>query len=219
MTKNKSDKERFIFVPLGGSGEIGMNMNLFGFGIKGQEKWIMVDCGVTFGDAETPGIDLIFPDYEFIKERKKDLIAIILTHAHEDHIGAIAHVWPELKVPIYATAFTAKLVEHKFADIGLKVGSALNIIPLKAKLSLSPFDIEFISITHSIPEPNGLLISTPLGKIYHTGDWKFDPDPVLGDITDFERLKQLEHENILAVICDSTNALDSGVSGSEASVL
>jgi ribonuclease J len=215
----ESDKERFVFLPLGGSGEIGMNMNLFGFGVKDKEKWIMVDCGVTFGDHETPGVDLITPDHHFIKSKVKDLIAIILTHAHEDHIGAIAHIWPDLRVPIYATAFTAKMVESKFADIGVMVGKALNVIPLKAKLSLRPFDIEFISITHSIPEPNGLLITTPLGKIYHTGDWKFDPDPVLGDATDFDRLHKLKSENILAVICDSTNALDAGVSGSEASIL
>ncbi len=219
MTDTTSHKERFVFLPLGGSGEIGMNMNLFGFGVKDKEKWIMVDCGVTFGDHETPGIDLITPDHHFIKSRTKDLIAIILTHAHEDHIGAIAHLWPDLRVPIYATAFTAKMVEHKFADVGVVVGNALNVIPLKAKLSLKPFNIEFVSITHSIPEPNGLLITTPLGKVYHTGDWKFDPDPVLGDATDFERLHQLKSENILAVICDSTNALDSGVSGSEASIL
>ena len=168
MTRTELHKERFVFLPLGGSGEIGMNMNLFGFGEKDKEKWIMVDCGVTFGDHETPGIDLITPDHHFIKSRAKDLIAIILTHAHEDHIGAIAHIWPDLRVPIYATAFTAKMVENKFADIGVMIGKALNVIPLKAKLSLRPFNIEFISITHSIPEPNGLLITTPLGKIYHT---------------------------------------------------
>jgi ribonuclease J len=219
MTQDKIDKEHFVFLPLGGSGEIGMNMNLFGFGTKDKEKWIMVDCGVTFGDHETPGIDLIMPKHNFIKDRAKDLIAIILTHAHEDHIGAIAHLWSDLRVPIYATAFTAKMVEHKFSDLGIVVGNALNVIPLKAKLSLRPFDIEFVSITHSIPEPNGLLITTPLGKVYHTGDWKFDPDPVLGDATDFDRLNKLKSENILAVICDSTNALESGYSGSEASVL
>lgn len=219
MTDNKTTKDHFVFLPLGGSGEIGMNMNLFGFGVPDKEKWIMVDCGVTFGDHETPGVELIMPRHNFIKDRTKDLIAIILTHAHEDHIGAIAHLWPDLRVPIYATAFTAKMVEHKFADLGIEVGNALNVIPLKAKLRLSPFDIEFVSITHSIPEPNGLLITTPLGKVYHTGDWKFDPDPVLGDATDFNRLEKLKSENILAVICDSTNALDSGTSGSEASIL
>lgn len=219
MTQTNNKKDRFVFLPLGGSGEIGMNMNLFGYGPKGKEKWIMVDCGVTFGDHSTPGIELIIPDYNFIEAHKKNLVAIILTHAHEDHIGAIAHIWPDLKVPIYATAFTAKMVAHKFADCGVTVGNALNVIPLKAKLPLKPFDIEFVSITHSIPEPNGVLISTPLGKVYHTGDWKFDPDPVLGDITDFDRLKELQSEDILAVICDSTNALDKGVSGSEASVL
>jgi len=179
----------------------------------------MVDCGVTFGDHYSPGIDLIFADHQFIKERQKDLVAIILTHAHEDHIGAIAHIWPDLKVPIYATAFTEKMVNHKFADLGIVVGNFLNVIPLKAKFSLNPFDIEFISITHSIPEPNGILITTPLGKVYHTGDWKFDPDPVLGDVTDFKRLTALKSEKIDAVICDSTNALDHGVSGSEASIL
>jgi len=212
-------KEHFVFLPLGGSGEIGMNMNLFGFGRKNQEKWIMVDCGVTFGDHNTPGIDLITPDHDFIKQRAKNLIAIILTHAHEDHIGAIAYLWRDLRVPIYATPFTAKMVTHKFRDLGLVIEPFLQIIPLKSKLSLKPFDVEFISITHSIPEPNGLLISTPLGKVYHTGDWKFDPNPVLGDATDFPRLEQLGTDQIKAVICDSTNALDSGVSGSEASIL
>ena len=216
MTKKKKS---LVFLPLGGSGEIGMNMNLFGYGYAGKEKWIMVDCGITFGDAETPGIDVIMPDHSFIKERKDDLVAIILTHAHEDHIGAIAHLWSDLKAPIYATAFTARMVADKFADLGVDVGNALNIIPLKVKLSLGDFEVEFVSITHSIPEPNGLFITTDAASVYHTGDWKFDADPILGDATDYVRIKEIAELGVDVCICDSTNALDSGYSGSESDVL
>ncbi|MEM6602693.1 MAG: ribonuclease J [Pseudomonadota bacterium] len=218
MTKKKS-KERAVFLPLGGSGEIGMNMNLFGYGRDNHEKWIMVDCGVTFGGPDTPGVDIIFPDFEFIKERREDLKAIILTHAHEDHIGAIAYVWPELRVPLYATAFTARMIQDKFNDRGVDVKGFLNIVPLKSSIVIGDFRIEFVSMTHSIPEPNGIYIKTPAANIYHTGDWKFDPDPVLGEPTDHKRIAEIAAEGIDACICDSTNALDNTPSGSEAAIL
>ena len=215
----KQATERFLFLPLGGSGEIGMNMNLFGYGTKNQEKWIMVDCGVTFTEPTTPGIDLIYPDFEFIKQRKENLQAIVLTHAHEDHIGAIAYVWPELRVPLYATPFTIRMIQDKFNDRGIAYEGFLHSVPLKSRLRIGDFGIEFVSITHSIPEPNGLYITTPQHKIYHTGDWKFDAHPVLGDATDFKRLEELAEMGLDACICDSTNALDKGVSGSEHDIL
>lgn len=215
----KQEKNRTVFLPLGGSGEIGMNMNLFGYGQPNKEKWIMVDCGITFGDAQTPGVEVIFPNYDFIKERKKDLLAIILTHAHEDHIGAIAHVFPNLTVPIYATPFTSRTVIDKMNDLGVNYEGMLHTIPLKAKLSFGDFGVEFVSITHSIPEPNGLYITTPNAKIYHTGDWKFDENPVLGDATDYKRIEEIAKLGVDACICDSTNALDKGRSGSESDIL
>ena len=212
-------KKRLVFLPLGGSGEIGMNLNLFGYGAPDHEKWIMVDCGVTFGSHDTPGVDIILPDYEFIKERRKQLSAIILTHAHEDHIGAIAHIWPDLRVPMYATPFTARMMMDKFKDLGVNVEGFLHVIPLKSTLTLGDFKVEFVSITHSIPEPNGLFIQTPTASVYHTGDWKFDPNPVLGDVTDHKRIAELAKIGVDACICDSTNALDKGVAGSEADIL
>lgn len=212
-------QKRLVFLPLGGSGEIGMNLNLFGYGAPDQEKWIMVDCGITFGSNDTPGVDIILPDYEFIKERRENLSAIILTHAHEDHIGAIAHIWPDLRVPMYATPFTARMMMDKFKDLGVKTDGFLHTIPLKSNLTLGDFKVEFVSITHSIPEPNGLFIQTPTASVYHTGDWKFDPNPVLGDATDHERISEIAKIGVDACICDSTNALDKGVAGSEADIL
>ena len=211
-------KEEFIFCPLGGSGEIGMNMNLFAYGNSENRKWIIVDIGVTFADDTIPGIDLIYPDPGFIVERKDNLLGIVLTHAHEDHIGAIAHLWPKLKCKIYATPFTAVLIKEKFKEKHIDITNDLKIVELNGKVSLEPFDIEYITLTHSILEPNGLRIETPAGVILHTGDWKVDPNPLVGGEINSKRLKEIGKEGVLAMICDSTNVFSAGRSGSELDV-
>ena len=211
-------KNELLFCPLGGSGEIGMNMNLFGYGQPSNHKWIMVDIGVTFADDTIPGIDLIYPDPGFIIEKKENLLGIVLTHAHEDHIGAIAYLWPKLKCQIFATPFTAVLVKEKFKEKNIDITSHLKIVQLNGKVFLEPFEIEYITLTHSILEPNGLRIKTPIGVVLHTGDWKVDPDPLIGDEINSKRLKEIGEEGVLAMICDSTNVLSAGRSGSELDV-
>jgi ribonuclease J len=209
--------DELVFLPLGGSGEIGMNFNAYGFGPPHRRQWIVVDCGITFGrETDAPGVDVILPDIRFLAEQREQVLGIVATHAHEDHIGAIAPLWPALKCPIYATPFTARLIEGKLAEAGLAV--AVNEVPLEGSLTLGPFVIDFISITHSILEPNLLAIRTPLGVIAHTGDWKLDPDPILGAVTDSAAIKKLGDDGVLALVCDSTNALMQGHSGSEATV-
>ncbi len=211
-------KDELIFCPLGGSGEIGMNMNLFAYGKPDNQKWIIVDIGVTFADETIPGIDLIYPDPGFIVEKKDDLLGIILTHAHEDHIGAIAHIWPDLKCKIYATPFTSILISEKFKEKKIDITNYLEIIELNGKLNLDPFKIEFITLTHSILEPSGLKIKTPAGTILHTGDWKCDLDPLIGDKIDEKRLRKIGDEGVLTMICDSTNVFSPGRAGSESDV-
>jgi len=210
--------EELIFCPLGGSGEIGMNMNLYAYGKPGNHKWIIVDVGVTFADDSLPGIDLIYPDPGFINDKKKNLLGIVLTHAHEDHIGAIAYVWPTLKCKIFATPFTATLVTEKFLEKKIDIIPYLEIVNLNGTINLDPFKIEFVTLTHSILEPNGLKIQTPCGNIFHTGDWKCDPDPVIGEKVNEEKLKKIGEEGILAMICDSTNVFSIGRAGSESDV-
>jgi len=211
-------KEELLFCPLGGSGEIGMNMNLFAYGKPDEQKWIIVDIGVTFADDTVPGVDLIYPDPGFIVNKKEDLLGIILTHAHEDHIGAIAHIWPKLKCKIYATPFTSVLISEKFKEKKIDITSYLKIVELNSTLSLKPFTIEFITLTHSILEPNGLRIETPVGNILHTGDWKVDPNPLIGGEINSKRLKEIGEAGVLAMICDSTNVFSIGKSGSELDV-
>ena len=211
-------KDELLFCPLGGSGEIGMNMNLFAFGKPGEHKWIMVDIGVTFADDTLPGIDLIYPDPGFIVDRKEDLLGIIITHAHEDHIGAIAHLWPQLKCKIFATPFTAVLIKEKFKEKKIDVTNYLKIVQLNGTVNLDPFKIEYITLTHSILEPNGLKIETPAGIILHTGDWKIDPEPLLGEKINSNKLKEIGKEGVLAMICDSTNVFSMGKAGSELDV-
>jgi len=211
-------KEELLFCPLGGSGEIGMNMNLFAYGKPGDHKWIMVDIGVTFADDTFPGIDLIYPDPGFIVDKKDSLLGIILTHAHEDHIGAIAHLWPKLKCKIYATPFTAILIKEKFKEKQIDISKDLKIVELNGHVSLSPFEIEYITLTHSILEPNGLKIKTPAGVVLHTGDWKVDPNPLIGEKINSKRLEEIGKEGVLAMICDSTNVFSAGRSGSELDV-
>ncbi len=211
-------KEELLFCPLGGSGEIGMNMNLFAYGKPGEQKWIIVDIGVTFADDTVPGVDLIYPDPGFIVNKKDDLLGIVLTHAHEDHIGAIAHIWPKLKCKIYATPFTSVLISEKFKEKKIDITPFLKIVELNSTLTLKPFTIEFITLTHSILEPNGLRIQTPAGNILHTGDWKVDPNPLIGGKINSKRLKEIGEAGVLAMICDSTNVFSIGKSGSELDV-
>jgi len=211
-------KEELLFCPLGGSGEIGMNMNLFAYGKPDNKKWIMVDIGVTFADDSFPGIDLIYPDPGFITDKKDDLLGIVLTHAHEDHIGAIAYLWPKLKCKIFATPFTAILIREKFKEKKIDITNNLQTVELNGKINLGPFKIEYITLTHSILEPNGLRIETPAGIILHTGDWKVDPNPLIGGKINSERLKEIGKEGVLAMICDSTNVFSIGRSGSELDV-
>ncbi len=211
-------KDELLFCPLGGSGEIGMNMNLFAYGKSEQHKWIMVDIGVTFADDTLPGIDLIYPDPGFIIDKKDDLLGIILTHAHEDHIGAIAHLWPKLQCKIFATPFTALLIKEKFKEKNIDITKYLKVVELNGIIKLDPFTIEYITLTHSILEPNGLKIDTPAGVILHTGDWKVDPNPLIGGKINSERLKEIGDKGVLAMICDSTNVFSEGRSGSELDV-
>ena len=211
-------KEELLFCPLGGSGEIGMNMNLFAYGKPDNQKWIIVDIGVTFADDTIPGVDLIYPDPGFIIDKKEDLLGIVLTHAHEDHIGAIAHIWPKLKCKIFATPFTSILITEKFKEKKIDITSYLKIVELNSKLELKPFKIEFITLTHSILEPNGLKIQTPAGNILHTGDWKCDPNPIIGENINSKRLKEIGEEGVITMICDSTNVFSIGRAGSELDV-
>ena len=211
-------KDELLFCPLGGSGEIGMNMNLFAYGKPDNQKWIIVDVGVTFADDTVPGVDIIYPDPGFIIDKKDDLLGIVLTHAHEDHIGAIAHVWPKLKCKIFATPFTSILITEKFKEKKIDITGYLKIVELNSTINLDPFKIEFVTLTHSILEPNGLKIQTPAGNILHTGDWKCDPDPLIGGNINSERLKEIGNEGVLAMICDSTNVFSAGRAGSELDV-
>jgi ribonuclease J len=210
--------DELVFLPLGGSNEIGMNFNLYGYGPPDARKWIVVDVGVTFGDPTTPGIDVIMPDPTFIEERADDILGIVLTHAHEDHIGALGWLWPRLKAPLYATPFTAFLIREKLRDKGLEGRVKITEVPLGGHLKLGPFDIDLITIAHSIPEPNGLAIRTPLGVVLHTGDWKIDAEPLTGEPVDAEAMRRLGDEGVLAMVCDSTNVFVEGESGSEAGV-
>jgi ribonuclease J len=216
MTKKQNDE--LVFLPLGGSNEIGMNLNLYGFGPPNARKWIVVDLGVTFGDQTTPGVEIITPDPTYLEQVAEDVLGIVLTHAHEDHIGAIGWLWPKIKAPVYATPFTAYLVREKLRDKNLLDEVPITEVPLSGKVSIGPFDITLITLTHSIPEPNGMAISTPLGTVLHTGDWKIDPDPLLGAPTDIDALRRLGDEGVLAMVCDSTNVFVDGEAGSEADV-
>ena len=211
-------KEELIFCPLGGSGEIGGNMNLYAYGKEDNQKWIIVDMGVSFADETVPGIDLIIPDAGFIIDKKDDLLGIVLTHAHEDHIGAVAHIWPSLKCKMYATPFTAALILEKFKEKKIDITSYLEVVPLNGKIKLGSFEIDFVTLTHSILEPNGLSIKTPLGTILHTGDWKIDPNPLIGGQIDEQKLKSIGKSGVSAMICDSTNIFSPGRAGSESDV-
>ena len=203
-----------LFLALGGSGEIGMNVNLYGC----DGKWLMVDLGMSFADPYYPGIDLVFADLEFIEERSADLLGIVLTHAHEDHIGAVPYFAAELGVPIYATPFTAYLVRDKLAEAGLLDTVELIEIEKEGKVQLGPFDIEFLPLAHSIAEANALIIDTPYGRVFHSGDWKIDEDSLIGQPATAEELAAIGDEGVLALVCDSTNVFNPEPSGSESAV-
>jgi len=203
-----------LFLALGGSGEIGMNANLYGC----QGKWVMVDLGMTFSDPGYPGVELIFPDLAFIEERAEDLLGIVLTHGHEDHIGAIPYLANDLGVPLYATPFTAGLIMRKLEEHGLVDDIELNVIPNEGAFSLGPFGFRYLPLAHSIAEGNALLIETPYGRVFHTGDWKLDEEPLVGVPSTPEALTRLGDEGVLALVCDSTNVFNPEASGSEAAV-
>jgi ribonuclease J len=207
-----------VYCSLGGAGEIGMNLNLFGYGKPGDYKWIIVDIGVTFSDDNIPGIEIILPNPEFIVDQKKNLLGIVLTHAHEDHVGAIAHLWPMLECPIYATPFTAAIVREKFKELKINIGTHLKIVKLGGNVKLGAFDIDYVTLTHSILEPNGLAITTPEGVVLHTADWKIDDDPLIGEKTNINKLTNIGKKGVLAMVCDSTNIFNLGSSGSESLV-
>ena len=211
MTK----QDELVFLPLGGVGEIGMNLALYGYGPKASRQWIMVDCGVTFPGPDLPGVDLVLPDIRFLAEERKSLKGIIITHAHEDHYGALNDLWPGLNVPVYASPFTAGMLEAKRAYEKSRTEIPITIFKQGDRINVGPFEIEAVGVNHSIPEPMSLVISTPLGKVIHTGDWKIDLDPSLGPLTDEKRFRQLGDEGVLALICDSTNAMRDGISPSE----
>lgn len=214
MTKDND----LVFVPLGGVGEIGMNLALYGYGSPKSREWIMVDCGVTFPGPELPGVDLVLPDVDFVKSLGKQLKAIIITHAHEDHYGGLAQIWPQLNVPVHASAFTAGMLEAKRAYERTRAEVPITLFKAGQKFTAGPFEIEPVAVNHSIPEPFSLAIGTPLGKLIHTGDWKIDATPSLGPLTDENRFRQLGEEGILAMMCDSTNAMREGISPSEKEV-
>ncbi|MCO6186090.1 ribonuclease J [Rhizobium sp. L1K21] len=213
-----NDKNELVFLPLGGVGEIGMNLGLYGYGPAKNREWIMVDCGVTFPGPDLPGVDLVLPDIRFLAEERKNLKGIVITHAHEDHYGALAELWPALNVPVYASPFTAGMLEAKRdyersrAEVPVQIFNAGDVI------ELGPFTIEAVAVNHSIPEPMALHIRTPLGNLVHTGDWKIDLEPSLGPLTDANRLKSIGDGGVLALMCDSTNAMRDGVSPSEKEV-
>ncbi|MCR9134882.1 MAG: ribonuclease J [Alphaproteobacteria bacterium] len=208
-------QDELIFLPLGGVGEIGMNLALYGYGPKGHRAWIMVDCGVTFPGPELPGVDLVLPDIQYIEDQKIDLKAIIITHAHEDHYGALADLWPYLNVPVYVSPFTAGMMEAKRAYERDADAIPVTIYKAGETFEVGPFSIEAVAVNHSIPEPVSLAMTTPAGRIIHTGDWKIDEAPSLGPLTDESRFRLLGDQGVLALICDSTNALRDGVSPSE----
>src|SRR6266487_1105294 len=210
--------DELVFAPLGGAGEIGMNLAIYGFGDEQRRQWLAVDFGVAFADDALPGIDLIMPDIRYLVEERRNLLGLVLTHAHEDHFGALLDLWPRLEVPVYATPFTAALIEAKRQGEPGAATIPVNVVPLNARFALGPFDIEFVNMAHSIPESNGLIIRTPAGAVLHTGDWKIDPTPVLGAPTDEAKLRALGDEGCLALIGDSTNAFREGRSPSETDV-
>src|SRR5665213_1688533 len=212
-------QQELVFAPLGGVGEIGMNLSIYGLGDGRTRSWLAVDLGVSFATEEQlPGIDLIFPDIRFLEQERKNLAGLVLTHAHEDHYGAVLDLLPKLKCPVYATPFTAALLAAKRAGEPGAPEIPVTIVQLGSRFKVGPFDVELVSMAHSIPESNGCIIRSPCGTVLHTGDWKIDPTPILGDVTDEKKLRALGEEGCLAIVGDSTNAVRDGRSPSEKDV-
>ena len=214
MSDDPFDPEKLLFVPLGGAEQIGMNLNLYGH----QGRWLMVDLGVSFGDDTLPGVHVVMPDPDFIVRRRQNLAGLVLTHAHEDHLGAVPYLWPRLRCPVYATPFAAAFLKAKLSETGLERDVPLHIVEPGSRFDVGPFDIELITMTHSIPEPTALAIRADDKLVLHSGDWKFDPDPLIGEAANERRLAELGAEGVTALICDSTNAFTDGAAGSEADV-
>ena len=210
--------DEFVFLALGGLGEIGMNVYLYGFGPAESRQWLMVDLGITFPGDWEPGADVVLPDLRFITSERQSLAGLVLTHAHEDHIGAVIDLWPQLGCKIYATPFTAGMVRSKLGEFGRNVKLPMTVVPLGGRVEVGPFDVEFVTLAHSIPEPSGLAIRTPAGLVFHSGDWKLDATPLVGAPPDEAKLRALGEEGVLALVCDSTNALREGRSPSETDV-
>lgn len=210
--------DELVFMALGGLGEIGMNVYLYGFGPERSRQWLMVDLGITFPHEAEPGADVVLPDLRFIIGEKQALAGLVLTHAHEDHIGAVIDLWPQINCPIFATPFTAGMLKTKMGEYGKSLKLPITEVPLGGRLNIGPFDVEFVSMAHSIPEPSGLAIRTPAGLVFHTGDWKFDDEPLVGLPPDTNKLKALGDEGVLAMVCDSTNAMREGRSPTETEV-
>jgi ribonuclease J len=213
-----TDDSELVFAPLGGLGEIGMNCALYGYGPASARQWLMVDLGVAFAGEDLPGVDLIMPDLSFIEKAKKNLVGVVITHAHEDHIGALAELWPDLGAPVYMTRFAAGLAEARRLGEPGAPKIPLRIVAPGERVAIGPFVVEFIAVAHSIPESTALAIRTPAGLVVHTADWKIDPSPIIGPPTDEARLKALGDEGVLALVCDSTNVLREGESPSERDV-
>ena len=211
--------DALLFAPLGGAGEIGLNVNLYGLGAVEDPDWLLVDLGITFSDGFPPGVDVILPDIDFIAERRDRLAGLVLTHAHEDHIGAVPYLWNRLRCPIYGTPFTLSVLREKLRETKLESKVPLHVVPMDGRFSIGPFDMEMVTLTHSIPEPNAIALHTPFGTVLHTGDWKLDPGPVVGPVAAEDSLNRLGDDGVLAIVCDSTNVFESGVSGSEADLL
>ncbi|WP_150524855.1 ribonuclease J [Roseibium sediminis] len=218
MAKAKIKKNELVFLPLGGVGEIGMNLALYGIGPEDDRSWLIVDCGVSFAGPDLPGVDLVLPDIRFLEEEVDNIVGMVITHAHEDHYGGIIHLWPHLRVPIYATPFTAGLLESKREMDSGDLDIPVTVVRQGDRLSIGPFDVEFVAMAHSIPEPCALAIRTSAGMVLHTGDWKVDHTPGIGLPIDMKRLEELGQEGVMALVCDSTNAIREGVSPSEAAV-
>jgi len=218
MSEREGEESELVLLPLGGAGEIGMNCYLYGWGPERRRQWLMVDLGVTFPGPGEPGTELIFPDLRFIEEERASLAGIVLTHAHEDHFGALADLWPRLRVPVYATPFTAALLRGKIAGYGCREDFVVTELEPGSRFKAGPFDLEYVAMTHSIPEPNALVIRTPAGNVVHSGDWKLDPEPMVGRIYDQKRLCEIGDEGVDVLVCDSTNILKEGHSASEGEV-
>lgn len=218
MASAKKKDNDIVFLPLGGVGEIGMNLGLYGYGPEDDRTWLIVDCGVSFAGPELPGIDLVVPDIKFLEDEVDNIAGMVITHAHEDHYGGILHLWPYLKVPVYATAFTAGLLAAKTESEPGAEEVPVTLVKQGDRVKIGPFDVEFVAMAHSIPEPCALAIRTPAGMVLHTGDWKIDPTPGVGLPIDMDRLAELGREGVMALVCDSTNAVRDGISPSEAEV-